>query len=91
MIFSVGLIKFRTAPFLEIPSTAPETRHGDSMDLKLQDHVTRKAMKDRIRERLNYLQMHDNNATIPLLATEVAVRKVEEEITEIVARWKEGK
>jgi hypothetical protein len=61
------------------------------MDLKLQEHVTRKAMKDRIRERLNYLQMHDNNATIPLLATEVAVRKVEAEMTEIVARWKEGK
>jgi hypothetical protein len=82
--------KARTAPLPKIPSNGPATRHGDFMDLKMREHVTRNTMKDRIRE-LDYLLMHDNNATIPLLATEVAVRKVQAEMTEILAKWREGK
>jgi hypothetical protein len=58
------------------------------MDEKKQEKVTRSGMKDRMRERLDYLKMHDNDATIPLIAIEVAVRKVEAEVTEIIGGWK---
>jgi hypothetical protein len=63
-------------------------RKEDFMDEKKQENVTRSGMKDRIRERLDYLQMHDNDATIPLVAIDVAVRKVEAEVKEIIGGWK---
>ena len=52
------------------------------MDEKKDENITR------IRNRFDYPQMHDNNATIPLLAIEVAVRKVEAEFKDIIDGWK---
>jgi hypothetical protein len=60
----------------------------DSMDEKKQENTTRLGMRDHIRERLDYLQTHDNNATIPLLAIEVALHKVQTEFQEIIDGWK---
>ncbi|MGB2628564.1 MAG: hypothetical protein WAK20_17395 [Candidatus Acidiferrum sp.] len=45
-------------------------------------------MKDRIRERLDYLRMNDNDATIPTSAIAVAVWKVEAEIKQVMDDWK---
>jgi hypothetical protein len=58
------------------------------MDEKKLETITCSGMKDRIRERLDYLQMHDNNATIPLLAIDIAVCKVEAEFKDIIDGWK---
>ena len=45
-------------------------------------------MKDRIRERLDYLRMNDNDATIPTSAIAVAAWKVEEEVKQVMDDWK---
>ena len=58
------------------------------MDDKKQEKLTRANLKGRIRERLDYLRMNDNNATIPLSAIEVAIHKVEAEIKEVIDEWK---
>jgi hypothetical protein len=59
------------------------------MDDKTGTDGTRTEMKDRICDRLVYLQLHHNNATIPRLAIDVAAREVEAEVLEIVAGWKQ--
>lgn len=58
------------------------------MDDKEEEKITRCRMKDRIRERLDYLRMNDNDATIPTSAIAVAVWKVEAEIKQVMDDWK---
>jgi hypothetical protein len=58
------------------------------MDDKKQEKMTRSSMKDRIRGRLDYLRMNDNNATVPALAIEVAFQKVEAEVKGVMDDWK---
>ena len=58
------------------------------MDDKAEEKLTRSRMKDRIRERLDYLRMNDNDATIPTSAIAVAAWKVEAEIKQVMEDWK---
>ena len=58
------------------------------MDDKKQEKLTHANMKGRIRERLDYLRMNDNNATIPVSAVEVAIQNVEAEVKGLIDEWK---
>lgn len=54
----------------------------------MSENISCSQMKDRVRGRLEYLQMHENDATIPLVAIDVAIFKVETELKEIIDGWK---